>query len=77
MLDPNIQADLAYLKANMTFEKLNEMKARGVKLGVLSDSDMKLLGQAALTITPGMTKARVLEETNRLINGLGGSAISK
>lgn len=73
MLDPNIQADLAYLKANMTFEKLNEMKARWVKLGVLSDSDMKLLGQAALTITPGMTKTRVLEETNRLIQWLGGN----
>lgn len=73
MLDPNIQADLAYLKANMTFEKLNEMKSRGVKLGVLSDSDMKLLWQAALTITPGMTKTRVLEETNRLIQGLWGN----
>ncbi len=73
MLDPNIQADLAYLKANMTFEKLNEMKSRGVKLWVLSDSDMKLLWQAALTITPGMTKTRVLEETNRLIQGLWGN----
>lgn len=73
MLDPNIQADLAYLKANMTFEKLNEMKARWVKLWVLSDSDMKLLWQAALTITPGMTKTRVLEETNRLIQGLWGN----
>jgi hypothetical protein len=34
---------------------------------------MKLLGQAALTITPGMTKTRVLEETNRLIQWLGGN----
>jgi len=71
MLDPDIQADLNYLKANMTFEKLNEMKSRGVKLGVLSDSDMRLLGQAAMTITPGMTKERVLQETNRLMAGLG------
>lgn len=73
MLDPNIQADLNYLKANMTFEKLNEMKARWVKLWVLSDSDMKLLWQAALTITPGMTKERVISETNRLMQWLWGN----
>lgn len=73
LLDPNLQSDLNYLKANMTFEKLNEMKARGVKLWVLSDSDMKLLWQAALTITPGMTKDRVIAETNRLMQWLWGN----
>lgn len=71
--DPNLQADLKYIKSNMTFEKLNEMKSRGVKLGVLSDSDMKLLWEAAVTIAPGMTKTRIKEETNRIIQWLGGN----
>lgn len=71
LLDPNYQADLAFIKANMTFETLSQMKKDWVKLGVLSDSDIRLLGQSALTITPGMDKTRTTAEVDRLITSLG------
>ena len=32
LYDPEYEADLKYLKANMTFEKLNQMRTAGVKL---------------------------------------------
>lgn len=70
LYDPDIQADLAYLKANLTFDKISEMKKSWVKLWALSDSDMKTLGDAAASITPWMSKAAITKETNRLISKL-------
>ena len=70
LYNPDIQADLAYLKANLTFEKISEMKKSWVKLWALSDSDMKTLGDAAASITPWMSKAAIAKETNRLISKL-------
>lgn len=73
LYDPEYEADLKYLKANMTFEKLNQMRAAGVKLWVLSDSDMKVLGEAALTLTPWMKKDSIVREVDRIIAGLWGN----
>ena len=73
LLDPEYQADLNYIKANMTFDKLSQMKAAGVKLWVLSDSDMKLLWEAAISLTPWMKSSSISREVDRLVQWLGWS----
>jgi hypothetical protein len=65
----NFLADANFIIENLTFDKLAEMKARGVTFGALSDSELKKIGDASNVLS---SMAR--RENGRLVGFDGNQA---
>jgi hypothetical protein len=59
-------AQLDSFKAGLTFDKLMELKKSGAGLGVLSDSDIKLISSAAGALSSSMSESAFKAELNRI-----------
>ena len=65
------QAAANQLGAIMTFQNMAEVIAAGAKLGILSDSDIRLLGQLSGVIDPVEMPVQTAENIFRLYGKLG------
>lgn len=69
----DIRSDLTTLKGLMTFNQLLSVQSQGAKLGILSDSDMNLLGAIGGNLDQGQSAGQLLENLQHVESLLGNT----
>lgn len=66
LLDPDIKADIDFIKNNLMLKTFAEAKAAGVTFGAASNAEWEALRASATSISPYMSKKALTTELNRL-----------
>lgn len=73
----DLAADVKTIKAILTFDEIQDMRSRGVRLGVLSDADMALLGSTVTALDLDQSRPQLVAKLNKLKELYDKSGIGK